>query len=178
MVTIEIGQIEELWRCKMLLPAKTMGKEQLILLGTQQTIFTLTTEPPQVKMSTGIHTVVVSGYASLDMIWMPGDDDIIADDEVEFLAGPLWRDVAQVSASIWPSGIVSRDADEVDHSKWEVSECTWEVITTTKGERIKLHAKIRTQGDGNGWTSLGYHFVATGDLRRLPTVEEISADFN
>jgi hypothetical protein len=169
-----------------MIEAKKVGKEQLILLPITNTVFTLTTEPPEeVKLSTGRHAVVVSGYAGIFtdgasdpgfILWID-DDETVKEHEVEFLAGPLWADVSQVSASIWPAGILSMDADDVDQSTWELVECTWKVVNGGQGERIKLRAKFRTSGEQNGWSFLGYQFVATGTLVRLPTVEEISADF-
>jgi hypothetical protein len=170
------------------LDGKTLGKEQLILLPVEQQSFTLTTDPSfQVEMQTGRHAVVVSGYAGIfvagssepSFTLAPSvDDDDIMEDEVHFLVGPFWIDLVQVSASVSPGGIISRDTDEVDHSRWVVAECTWEVANFAEGEKIRLKVKIQTQGAENGWHNLSYQVVATGTLQRMPTPEEISADLS
>ena len=92
--------------------------------------------------------------------------------------GPFWIDLVQVSASVSPGGIISLDTDEVDHSRWVVAECTWEVADFAEGEKIRLKVKIQTQGAENGWHNLAYQVVATGTLKRMPTPEEISADLS
>jgi hypothetical protein len=168
------------------LKGKILGKEQLILLPVDQKSFQLTTDPSvQVVMDTGRQAIVVSGYAGIFVAnsTEPGfflspnvDDDDVLDNEVHFLVGPDWIDLVQVSASVSPAGIISLDTDEVDHSRWVVAECTWEVANIPGGERIRLKVKIQTQGDGNGWHNLAYQVVATGTLARMPTPQEISAD--
>src|SRR5262245_58673388 len=110
--------------------AKIMGKEQLILLPIKSQIFQLETEPPgQVQLQSGIHAVVVSGYAGLKdasgqfgVIYLGVDDEDVQNLDVDFLVGPLWRDVAQVSASVSWAGILSLDSDDVDESQWTITE--------------------------------------------------------
>jgi hypothetical protein len=170
------------------LEGKTLGKEQLILLPVEQQAFTLTTDPSvQVVMHTGRQAIVVSGYAGIFRANSsePGffvspyvDDDDVVHHEVHFLVGPFWIDLVQVSASVSPGGIASLDSDEVDHSRWVVAECTWEVATFPEGEKIRLKVKIQTQGAANGWLNLAYQVVATGTLTRMPTPDEISADLS
>jgi hypothetical protein len=100
----------------------------------------------------------------------------VLDTDVQFLVGLLWNDVVQVSASVSIASILSHDSDDVDHSRWVVAECTWEVAKLTPGEKIRLKVKLQTQGDGNGWLNLAYQVVATGTLANMPHVDEISAD--
>jgi hypothetical protein len=88
----------------------------------------------------------------------------------------LWRSVSQVSASVALAGILSLDSDDVDESQWTVSECTWNIVDTPEGKRIRLHIKIQAQGQENGFVNFAYQVVATGNLRRMPTLDEISAE--
>ena len=167
--------------------ATTQGKEQLILLPTHNQSFTLTADPPgSVVLLTGSHAVVVSGYAIYEWDGQPqpgglvnllGDDDDIEKTKVEVIVGPLWRDVRQVSALLTGAGIVSGDSDEVDHSCWVVRSLTWDVVQEPGGERIRLKFRVEVQGIENGFVNFGYQFTATGSLARLPTIEEISANF-
>ena len=175
--------------------AKTLGKEQLILLPIDQHTFGLRTQPPQppVTFSTGRHGIVVSGYAGIQAqpsssvgVFLSGnaDDDDVFHDEVNFLVGPSWIKVVQVSASVSPAGIYSLDSDEVDHSRWIVDQCTWAPakfpgpVTGQQEERIRLNVKLHWQGGRNGWHDLAYQVVATGTLTNLPTVAELSADIS
>jgi hypothetical protein len=175
------------------LKAKTLGKEQLILLPVDQHDFELPTGNPSVPFTlhTGRHAIVVSGYASVFLFNNSGpgfylnvnvDDDDVFSDEVQFLVGPTWIDIVQVSASVSFGGILSDDTDEVDHSRWVIDGCTWEVSplsTSTSSnprEKILLKVKLQTQGAGNGWHNLAYQVVATGTLDGLPKKNEISAD--
>jgi hypothetical protein len=162
-----------------------MGKEQLILLPITPQVFELTTEPPgQVQLQSGLHAVVVSGYAGMKdpvsgefgVIYLDVDDEEIQNLDVEFLIGPVWRDVSQVSASVAWAGIQSLDSDDVDESQWTISGCTWDIVEVADGKRIRLHVPMQFQGDENGWINVAYQVVATGDLKRMPTVDEISAD--
>ncbi|MCI0606262.1 hypothetical protein L0156_25025 [bacterium] len=105
------------------------------------------------------------------------DDDNIWDLELHFLVGPFWTDIVQVSASVSLAAIFSLESDEVDHSRWEIRECTWEVAEMPpEGEKIRLKVKIRVQGADNGLDLLAYQVVATGTLSKLPRPEELSAD--
>ena len=169
--------------------AKTMGKEQLILLPTDSHVYNLS---PQVKLNTGLHSIVASGYAGIydggtsktaltsgyGFMLVDVDDDDVWSHDVEFFVGPLWRRVSQVSASVSPAGIYSADSDEVDHSRWVLKGCTWDVIDVSGGKKIQLNVQIDTMGDRNGWVNYAYQVIATGDLRRLPEPDEISADLS
>jgi hypothetical protein len=77
-------------------------------------------------------------------------------------------------------GIASRDSDEVDHSLWAVAECTWDEVPagSEPGKRIRLKVKLQVQGFGNGWVTLAYQVVATGNLMRLPKPSEISGNLD
>jgi hypothetical protein len=168
---------------------KTLGKEQLILLPVDPHDYDLTTAPPQepVTLSTGRHGIVVSGYAGIHnqpndpvgVMILPGSgDDKVEVSEVNFLVGPAWLKIVQVSASVSPAGIYSLDSDEVDHSRWIVEECTWAVakFPAQQEEKIRLTVKLHYQGEENGWHNLAYQVVATGILKRMPTLDEISAE--
>jgi hypothetical protein len=175
------------------LKGKTLGKEQLILLPVDQHDFELPTGDPSApfRFQTGRHAIVVSGYASVSVSNSSGpgfylsafvDDDDVISQEVQFLVGPTWIDIVQVSASVSFGGILSADTDEVDHSRWVIDGCTWEVFPLSSStssnpqEKILLKVKLQTQGAGNGWHNLAYQVVATGTLDGLPRKNEISAD--
>lgn len=168
--------------------AITQGKEQLILLPAQNQVIPLTADPPgSVQLVTGGHVAVISGYAIFEMngqaepdglfLGPNEDDDNIGKWTVEVVVGPLWRDVRQVSAIVTPSGIVSLDSDEVDHSRWVVRSLVWDTVGRAGGERIQLVFKTEIQGASNGFVNFAYQLTATGWLARQPTVEEVSADF-
>ena len=106
------------------------------------------------------------------------DDEEVIHDEVAFTLGPPWENLSQVSASVSLSSVISDDTDVVDHSRWVVGHCRWKPVPTPDGERIHVKVNIQTQGAGNGWTNLAYQVVATGTLKRMPTPEEVSADFS
>jgi len=112
---------------------KTLGKEQLILLPVEQQAFQLTAEPDGTGITsfqTGRHAIVVSGYAGIEgtgpafLAPSLADDDVLYNWDVEFLVGPFWLDIVQVSASVSFGGIASLISDEVDRSYWVVNECT------------------------------------------------------
>jgi hypothetical protein len=168
----------------MIFEGRTMGKEQLILLPVDGKAFRLPTGPgTSATLSTGRQAIVVSGIAG---IYLPGystgappgfflrdvDDDDTFTDEVHFLVGPRWGRVVQVSAMVSPAGITSHDSDEVDHSAWVLTDCTWE-FSDSPEHRIRLKVTIQTQGSDNGWVTLAYQVVATGDMP-WPTPGEIS----
>lgn len=168
--------------------AITQGKEQLILLPSENQVIPLTSDPPgSVQLQTGGHAIVLSGYAILEFEGQPQSGGVFvspgADDEevhawtVEVVVGPEWRDVRQVSAIVTPAGISSTDSDEVDHSKWVVRSVTWDTVGDPAGERIRLTFATEIQGAGNGWVNFAYQLTATGWLRRPPTPDEVSADF-
>jgi hypothetical protein len=166
---------------------RILGKEQLILLPVENKIFTLKTDPPgQVKMHTGNHAVVFSGILGVYInsstqsvgVYTDLDDDVVLPISVVSVVGPRWRAVQQVSASVTMAGIISRDSDEVDHSRWVVGETTWEEVQTPEGIRIRLTTQTDIQGQRNGWLTLAYQVVATGYLRPMPTPDEVSADLS
>jgi hypothetical protein len=170
------------------LQGKIVGKEQLILLPVTPEIFTLTTDPPgQVQLQSGIHAVVASGLIAvndgpgIEPVWtIVEDDSVIIDWEVQTAVGPTWRSVNQVSAMVSMGGIISSDSDEVDESRWVITECTWDEVPadTEPGKRIRLKAKLQVQGMSNGWVTLAYQVIATGNLMRLPRPSEISGNFD
>jgi hypothetical protein len=168
---------------------KTLGREQLILLPVAQHEFELPTGNPSApfRFQTGRHAIVVSGqagFASGEGLYITpfADDDDVFVDEIQFLVGPPWLDIVQVSASVSIGGILSDDTDEVDHSRWVIGQCTWEVsplsssTSSNPQEKILLKVKFQTQGAGNGWQNFAYQVVATGTLASLPRKNEISAD--
>jgi hypothetical protein len=160
---------------------QTVGKEQLILLPVEQMSFTLTTDPGvQVVMQTGRNAIVVSGYVETGFFISPtADDDDIFEFELHFLVGPFWTDIVQVSASVSLAGISSMESDEVDHSRWEIQECNWEVADLPPdGEKIRLKVKFKVQGAFNGLGQMAYQVVSTGTLSRMPTPDEISANLS
>ena len=173
--------------------AKVRGKEQLILLPLEPRTYTLTTDDSMsIEMNTGLHFVVFSGIAGIFKGGSQGqefltprdgfkhrssiDDDDEWQHDVTFLVGPLWRDLVQVSAGVSPGGIVSLDSDDVDHSAWQLNDCSWKPVDVDGSERIQLTLRITTQGAENGWINFTYQVAATGSLMRLPAPADISAD--
>jgi hypothetical protein len=170
------------------LKGQIVGKEMLIMLPVTPEIFTLTTDPPgEVQLQSGIHAVVASGLigvndkgSGLEPLLTITDDDDVATWELHAEVGPFWRSISQVSAMVSMGGIASRDSDEVDHSLWAVAECTWDEVPagSEPGKRIRLKVKLQVQGFGNGWVTLAYQVVATGNLMRLPKPSEISGNLD
>ena len=177
-----------------ILNAETVGQEQLILLPIEQKIFDLHTESSiDVSVNTGRDAIVLSGYgvvkasnASTAVVKGPPfgfgldveSDDIFSKHDFDILVGPRWRDVVQVSASVSMAGIFSDDSDEVDRSLWNIEGCTWNEASASGAKRINLCVNLNTMGDGNGWINFAYHLVATGNLMRMPTPDELSADLS
>ena len=174
--------------------ASTVGKEQLILLPFEEDTYKLHTDSSiTLEMRTGLHCAVISGYAEFtamdfgqpweqfdsnqSMFFLDGisEDEDLTKQEVKLVVGPDWRDLVQVSADVSRAGIVSSDSDEVDRSYWVVRDCTWRAAVINGLEKIELTIQLETKGDLNGWTNLGYQVVATGNLARMPTPDEISA---
>ena len=169
--------------------------EQLILLPINPRTFLLPSSQPQhqpgpIGLDTGIHCVVISGFAEIYKGSSPSihiiqtgsalaqgiGDDFVETDSVEFALGPRWRSINQVTASVSSSSVISRDSDDVDHSMWDTTEVKWTEVESGNGKKIQLSFDILTQGDANGWDNFSYQVVATGNLMRLPTPAEISAD--
>jgi len=175
---------------------KPLGKEQLIMLpfDPEASVGYLLYPRPdhpgeQVGLFPGRHAVVVSGNAALfvsETSTSPGvyvsteDDRIIFREVVLIVCGPVWERLVQVSASVAMGGIVNRDADDVDHTRWIVDKYTWEPARVAPNDpgntnkRIRLRVNVQNQGDGTGWFNLTYQVVATGDLYHLPTADELS----
>ena len=175
--------------------ASIVGKEQLILLPFEEHRYNLHTDSSVlVEMRTGRHSVVVSGYAeftSMDgtspremyvsntasfHIHDAADDNDLFEHTIKLIVGPEWRDLVQVSADVSRAGISSHESDEVDRSHWVVRNCSWQAVFINGRERIQLTINLETRGELNGWTNLGYQVVATGNLMRMPSPDEISAD--
>lgn len=161
--------------------AHVKGKEQLILLPIDQKTFEIVTVGAKtVSLPTGRQAIVLSGYAEIAgggvIISPPAGDDDEAIIDVDMAVGPTWIDVVQVSATVTVSEIISLDTDEVDHSAWGVTECTWGTTGTNPDGRILLRCKVLLRGEGNGVRALAYHLVATGTLDPFPTLAQLSVD--
>lgn len=165
----------------MALEASISGKEQLILLPIQPTTFTLTPSQGPGTLDTGMHAIVTAGRAGIDsgagFVLDDVNDAEVVGQDVSIVVGPLWRDLVQFSASVTPGGIKSDAPDEVNHSRWQITDCRAERIDIQGGEKIRLRVGLHTQGEGNGWISLAYQVYATGTLARWPKLSELSADF-
>ena len=171
------------------------GREQMILLPIEQATFPLHTDGSgnQVFLNSGQHCIVAGGKINVqggdtvetdqhDAIFITprgfllddADDDNVVLHKLKFRVGPVWRSVVQVSVAVAPVGILSEDADDVDHSRWVIRKNTWKLQSEPEGKRIEVTADLETQGNRNGWVSVSYKVFATGTLAKMPRPEDVS----
>ncbi|MCA9053627.1 MAG: hypothetical protein KDA75_07305 [Planctomycetaceae bacterium] len=118
----------------------------------------------------GPHTVFISGRA---VVFVQGtdDDEEWVEEDIPIIVGPTWAGgnplpPLQVSATVALAGIVSADSDEVDHSRWEITDFSTQssVMAGTSARRVQINVHLITQGCKNTLTNVTFHIVANGTL--------------
>jgi hypothetical protein len=84
--------------------------------------------------------------------------------DVQITVGPKWKGVSQCSPLITPNQYVNNDADEDDIQAWSVYPCTWELVASQGGQRIRLKFSMGQSGQSTLFFGIGYQVTATGDL--------------
>lgn len=139
--------------------------------GTEdlQMVFIPTPTPGASPVAVGPHTIFLSGRIDLNQAGAE-DDDHHVNDDLALPIGPDWELnlPLQASAMVATAGIVSADSDEVDHSRWEISNIQTSAARALSElgpvRRIQLAFHLRIQGYKNSWTSVTFHLVANGTL--------------
>lgn len=122
----------------------------------------------QYALNSSETNVALSGKKGFEASELIGDDWIYRINTKEFLVGPAWRDVSNVTLFVNNNGFNNSDSDEDDTQSWSVHVIHWEKVYgfgPGKNEfRIKLTIDIGLMGDNSKISSISYFLFATGVL--------------